>query len=648
MPTNYDRASLEKNGVYVTPISYSTISLFDNIAHKDQIEIFRSNIETIYETENATTIALSRNDKNSFGIIKPEWITYDEVNKTITNITVPPSQLYLKEDGSGGLIYPQMSNSEPLVIRRRTINSDVLVEWISGSRITAEQLNLLSSQLLGIGQENLFELEKKVIKVEDADVTYATPNYVDTSFNALADLITLPGGIDNANNRDKSLVVLSRIASENVPQAAASLKWDVTTSKLQLIGQASQVQNRLELLASDGTTTLNYFNPRGVLNSAGRIYYGATAPSPAPNAADTGLLWWNTSGGNQELNVWNGSSWVFLTVGAGSYVTLAGSQTISGVKTFSAGLLTTEVTATGTGLKLSNSATIQGSGASKTIVIQPTNSGSTPVTVMTAADSGITVAAGKTLDYDTLGTTAKSITCTLADTQTLTGVKTINTHLILGPSSTYNNQSTLITSLSTAASDGSNLVLRINGAVTTRYIKILKETDTSAGIEVRPQNQSGVGNLVINGPTLQNVGDLTLGATSRIRNLKNCRIPGSFVSFIKSPNGNGTMPFGEGLNGFAEATITCTANNAGNNINISISNTGTTTQRYKITWKQFHRSDYTTAGLVTLIAPSTTPPNNDTQIDVAGGAVFNWAISTSYSGSYNKDAFHQVYITCLE
>ncbi len=250
MPTNYDRASLEITGTFTVPISYSTLSLFDSIAHKDQIEIYRTNIETIYETEFATTITLTRDEKNDFGIIKPEWITYDEVNKTITAIAIPTSQPFTLEN-STTINYPAMVVGEPLVIRRRVVNSDTLVEWITGSRITAEQLNLLSSQLIGIGQENRFELEEKVVKLEDAGIEYATPAYVDATFDTLADLITLPSGIENANNRDKCLVVLSRIGSENIPQAAASLKWDTVTSQLELIGLASQTQNRLEFLASD-------------------------------------------------------------------------------------------------------------------------------------------------------------------------------------------------------------------------------------------------------------------------------------------------------------------------------------------------------------------------------------------------------------
>lgn len=643
MPTNYDRASLEITGTFTVPISYSTLSLFDSISHKDQIEIYRTNIETIYEAE-FSAITLTRDEKNDFGIIKPEWITYDEVNKTITAIAIPTSQPFTLEN-STTINYPAMVAGEPLVIRRRVVNSDTLVEWITGSRITAEQLNLLASQLLGIGQENRFELEEKVVKLEDAGVEYATPSYVDATFDSLADLITLPSGVDNANNRDKCLVVLSRIASENIPQAAASLKWDTITSQLELIGLASQTQNRLEFLASDGTTLINFFNPRGVLNNAGRVFYGSTTPT-APNAADTGLLWWDTTGGNQVLKAWNGSSWDALTPGAGSFVTVSTTETITGAKTFSAATtFTNSVTVNSTGnILLGGTADIRGSGASKSILLRPTSSGSVVTTVLTATDSQVSIATGKTLDYDTLSATAKTITCTLADNQTITGIKTINTHLVLGPSATFSNQSTILTTTASGPSDGSNLVFRINASATTRYIKINKETEATLGIELRPKNQSGSGSIYLQGPTIQNDGDFTLGATSRIRNIKTTRIPGSCMIFTRNAN-TYTTPLSNtgGLPSLPEATITCTQTGSPNGvISVAITNTGSTEQQYRITWEQIHPATVTTGTVIHFSVPVAA----DT-ITLAGGASTTWTITTSHNATYNPLYHTKVYVTVI-
>lgn len=642
MPTNYERASLELTGTFSVPISYSTLSLFDNITHKDQIEVYRSNIETIYETANSTTITLTRNEKTNFGIIKPEWITYDEVTKTITAISIPTSQPFTRDD-STIIYYPAMSVGESLVIRRRVVSSDVLVEWITGSRITAEQLNLLASQLIGIGQENKFDLEDKVVKLDDADIEYATPAYVDASFDNLADLITLPSGIENANDRDKCLVVLSRVSSTNTPQAAASLKWDASVSKLQLLGLASQTQNRLELLASDGVTLLNYFNSRGVLNNCGRVFYGTTTPTV--NALDTGLLWWDTTGGNQVLKTWNGTSWDSLTVGAGTYVTTNTTQTITGAKTFSAATaFSNTITITNGSVVLAGTGDISGSGASKTIVLKPTTSGSVATTVLTASDTQVSIASGKILDYDTLSTTAKTITCTLADNQTIAGIKTINNHIVLGPSTTYSSQSTITTSDASSSASGSNLVFRINGSATTRYIKLNKETESTFGIELRPKNQAGSGSTYLQGPTIQNDGDFTLGASSRIRNIKNTRIPGSCMIFTRAA-GNvaaGSLANTGGLPSIPEANITCSQTATNAVISVVLGNSGSTEQQYRITWEQYSPANITTGTNAYFI----TPVIADT-ITLAGGGTQTWTITTNHSATYLTTYHTKVYVTVI-
>ena len=162
MPTNYDRAAIEMDPVaFSVPISYSTLSLLDSMSHADQIEVYRLNIETVWDAEFATP-DFSRDDIIRFGVIKPEWITFNEANTTITAITIPALQVFTKEDGTT-VYYPQMSSGEQLRIKRKVVNSESLVTWITGSRITANQLNLVVDQLISINQENLHDLEYNVV-----------------------------------------------------------------------------------------------------------------------------------------------------------------------------------------------------------------------------------------------------------------------------------------------------------------------------------------------------------------------------------------------------------------------------------------------------------------------------------------------------
>lgn len=536
MPNNYDRASLEAIGTFSVPISYSTLSLFDNIAHKNQVEVYRTNIESIYLAEFGQQANLSKKDKTRFGVIKPDWITYNETTKQITGITIPANQTFLKENGNT-IIYPEMVSSEALEIRRRTINSEVLVEWITGSRFTAEQLNLLASQLIGICQENLFEIENKVLRTSDEDELYASVSYVDSEIAGVVGLLSLPGGIENATDYDKSLVVLSRISNQNIPQAAANFKWDEGNRKLRVIANASQTDNRLEFLASDGSTLVNFFNPRGVLNSAGRIFYGATAPT-SPNALDTGILWWDTSGGNQILKVWGGSAWVALPTASGSFVTTNTSQTITGAKTFSAA---------------------------------------------TTFSNTVSISSGNNLDYYDLGTNAKNLTATLADTQTITGVKTFNNHLVLGNSPTF-SQPTIITSLGNTNNEGGSLILRINANTGTRYIQIYRNDLTTDGIVIRSLNPNGIGRLRLIGQTFQEVGDIVLntgGSATRIRNINETRIPGSSFIVYKPANSDSLFGPAPGVS-LPECTITYSINTSTKLQTFTITNTGTTEQQYKI------------------------------------------------------------------
>ena len=188
MPTNYDRAAIEMDPVaFSVPISYSTLSLLDSMSHADQIEVYRLNIETVWDAEFATP-DFSRDDIIRFGVIKPEWITFNEANTTITAITIPALHVFTKEDGTT-VYYPQMS-SEQLRIKRKVVNSESLVTWVTGSRITANQLNLVVDQLISINQENLHDLEYNVVLQSEVGTLVSTVAYVDSE---IADLVATKG-----------------------------------------------------------------------------------------------------------------------------------------------------------------------------------------------------------------------------------------------------------------------------------------------------------------------------------------------------------------------------------------------------------------------------------------------------------------------
>ena len=642
MPTNFERAALEIEGTYtVSPAtSYETLSLFDTLSHSDQVEVYRVNIETAYQTAYAVTLTLTRNEKTLFSLVDPEWITFDETTKTITEISIPASTYSFTRDNQTVIYYPPMVVGEAIEIRRKVVSVAPLTEFITGSRITADQLNLLSDQMIGLGQESKFELESKVVRLSDQNVEYATPEYVDTTLGTLLAAVTLSGTIDDGVNHDKELVFLTRPGVQNVPTAAGNLKWLTGGNILRLKGLASQTQNRLELTTDSEGTLVNFFNARGVLNSAGRIFYGATEPTP--NGADTGLLWWDTSASGQTLKIWNGSSFVALTVGAGSYVATTGDQTIAGVKTFSNNIVSNAgMTLTNSDLSLVGTSVIKGSGANKTIVLQPTNGTSTAVTSLTVSQTAVTVAPTITLEATVLGPIITGQVGMLAAAQTFTNVNTFSDRLIVAASTAAPTEGTISSTTNTGTTAGVGMILRTNLNANSRYVRIFPENDATNGITINPKGSNGTpGLLLLDGKTTCN-DHLTLANNKRIRNLKDSRIPGSFITFVKAASivNQASIPTAAGLAAFPEATVAASVDPSGNVV-IAINQTSGLTQTYRINIEQ--AANPTDTGAYTPFPGASIPVHT-----VNSGTAFSYTISTSTYASYLVAKHTKVIVTLL-
>lgn len=602
MPTNYDRAAIEINTTYTTPVSYSTLSLLDFIEQKNQLEVYRKDIESRWETVNGSSLTLTREERNNFGIVKPEWITVNTTTKAITGITIPVDATFTRENGSS-LTYPAMASGEALRIKRKTINSETLVEWVNGSRITADQLNLLATQMIGIGQENLHELENNVVKLEDAGVTFTTPEYVNQQIDILQDQIGLASSISNLTNYDQRLIYLVRAGSENIPTVLNNIRWNNTNNTLSCYLASSQTNNILEFRANTGTL-LNYFNSRGVLNQAGRVYYGASAPSPAPNASDTGLLWWDTSG--TLLRVWDGSAWQSAGI-VGDVVGVTNTQTISGQKTFTATANYFGNATAGTGTETFTKSLILRPEATggvncflkgyvypgdadtvdRVIGISPWNgTAGTPAykTVLTCSVSSVTVASGVAFDCYVLGNNAKAVICTVDTSQTITGNKTFtggviyfgsvdnDSHFIANRGlAIYNKNPTQSSGINwgrllvDSGTDWENLtggtIIANSFASNAALIQIMpdflnKDNATRPGINLRARNPLNNGELVVDGNTRLK-GDLIFNAnTHTARNITGIRFPGMSGKVLSL--GNSAVAghtFQTGLKTVPEATI---------------------------------------------------------------------------------------------
>jgi hypothetical protein len=329
-----------------------------------------------------------------------------------------------------------------------------------------------------------------------------------TANNSWTMITTGNTGLENATDYDNTIVGLNRVSTQNLQVPAIGLSFHLENKTLKVNALTTQLQNMLEFRTSTDTL-INAFNQRGALLNAGRIYYQSSQPTP--NAADTGLLWHDTVSG--VLYIWDGNNWVV----SGGGVTTVGNQDITGAKTFTNNIF------------LSSGAKLNGQGASKSIVIAPTNAGSTPVDCLTVATTAATFTVP--VELSAIGTTAKTVLATIADTQTITGAKTFANGLkITGTGSIRTTDDTT----ANAASD--NIIIQPNMSASGRSIKLFNNADTadSNGITIRPKNAANQGSLNINGST-NITGDLFVtGAVNTTIGLSAASVS---IGSLKSQNG---------------------------------------------------------------------------------------------------------------
>lgn len=297
-------------------------------------------------------------------------------------------------------------------------------------------------------------------------------------------------GVSNGTDLDNTIVTLNHVGGaglRNLPVAATGMKYDPAVRTLSITMTSGQIVNVVELKNNAGTT-LNSFNSRGILDKAGKIYYGSTAPTVDP--ADIGQLWCN-SASNYALNVWDGTAWVGVNQATGA-VTTDTNQILTGTKTFDP--------AAGNGIELAGATScIAGSGASKAIVFKPTNASSVAAETFRLTSTAALFASGIALDFYSLGAHALGVVCTLGTAQTITALKSFYGNIQL---SGTNNKIFANDSL-TGNVGTEDITLTANLATTSRYIKIDGNFKTGGtnGITINAKNSDGDGKLTLVGDT---------------------------------------------------------------------------------------------------------------------------------------------------
>jgi hypothetical protein len=268
MPTNQTSVTTTVQTTYVLPISFSALTMADGIGMQEQLLVFRPNIDSIYGS------SLTIEDYRGLGQIASSWLTINTTTRQITGISIPPSATYTLSTGAT-VAYPALVAAEPLIVLRSVVSSEPYVDWVTGSRITADQLNLNTSQLLAVSQELKNSLSDKIGRDD-----------FDAIVNPLA---------EDLNCNTKKLTNVATPTSASDAATKAYVDDAINTAVTSKLGQA----NGIATLDSSSLLTTSQ-RPSSTSVLPGSFFSKATAPvrtTGGDGLYKHGSIWFNTSTG---------------------------------------------------------------------------------------------------------------------------------------------------------------------------------------------------------------------------------------------------------------------------------------------------------------------------------------------------------------
>lgn len=268
MATNQTTVTVSLETTYVLPISYSAITMVAGVDQQEQLLLFRNDIDTIYGS------TLSLREYKGLGQIASSWLTLNEINKQITAITIPPGSVFVMDNGSS-VAYPALQAGESITVKRANIYSEPYVEWTTGSRITADQLNLNTAHLLGLIQEIKTAVDQSINR-DDYD---AVTNPLSENLSA--------GGFKITNLLDPT--------SAQDAATKAYIDSQISTAVTSKLG----ANNGIATLDATGKLTAGQApGPIGAL--PGAFFFQTTAPTrglAGDGLFKWGSLWFNSNNG---------------------------------------------------------------------------------------------------------------------------------------------------------------------------------------------------------------------------------------------------------------------------------------------------------------------------------------------------------------
>lgn len=190
---NYDLAT--------RTFSFADIELLEGIPAQDQLEIERIFPVNTTGSSKYEGVQLTIADRRLMFKLPKQWFTVDVINKTITmkdiansasvefvpapaastgpyyDINTGTSRTYklLAASTPPGtaqtLTIPGLAANDDVIIRRRTVSNEQVVNFAPGSRLTSGQLNLQVSQLINLVQELMWKVDQEfILKFDESAV----------------------------------------------------------------------------------------------------------------------------------------------------------------------------------------------------------------------------------------------------------------------------------------------------------------------------------------------------------------------------------------------------------------------------------------------------------------------------------------------
>lgn len=295
-------------------IPYSNINLLSNIPHVNQLEVervfsFDRNGSSAVLDSFLKDKTVSIENKRKVFLIPPEYITYNETNRTLTIADLAVTQYdYVNTNPNYIINVPAITANDDVIIRRKTISNTPLVIWTAGTKLTSNQLNLETTQLLYLIQEVLDRVYYQMLLNGDvvADVADNTIYTNALQENAVTTSKIAPYSITNDKLASDS-ITYDKINTTTSP-------WAVDLSTNQTISGIKTLVNAI----FSNSLKVNYGVPASIQGKQYILSYNGDG--------NGGVVW-------EENNPWGSIP--------SNIIQTSGNQTITGNKTFGAATTTT-------------------------------------------------------------------------------------------------------------------------------------------------------------------------------------------------------------------------------------------------------------------------------------------------------------------